>query len=345
MVDEILDSNMDIDSDMDVDVVTSNKKRGRDTEDEEENSKFTRFSGGTIEIKDVKINDSTIAYHPLLPVYMIACSYNCNVNSDLEGSIDYDEYVKYYNFLKKITDVLMSYYYLINLKKINIAKSYLVGLALRELLFTLNRDEDGIKVICDNVLVNVNIGEYQSFSLMNSMLSDYISGKIEETKEEKEFGIKLLQSSVFKKFINEDVKIKDILTNTTTNESIDSLKKKSLNLIIRIKDKIVADRKSTTSTNISTTISSSLTSTTSQNSIPSRISTGTSFGERENMSETNNSKKRQLDSIYGGVLKTKKRKYKRIQKTKQRNSKKNGKKGKKTIKKRKGRGNKKTRKT
>jgi hypothetical protein len=253
----------------------------------------------------------------------------------LEGSIDYDEYLKYYNFLEKMTDVLLSEY-LSNKDKI--AKSYLIGLALRELLFTFNRDEDGLKVICGNgILSNINIDQYQSFSLMNSMLSDYISGKIEETKEEKEFGEKLLQSSVFKKFINEDINIKEILTKPPTSKSINTLKNDSLKLIILIKNKIVADRKSTTN------VSSSLTSTISQNSVPTIISSGRSFGEGENLTQTN-SKKRSRDEITGGVLKTKKRKYKRILKTKQRNSKKNEKKGKNTKRKRKGKGNKKTRK-
>ena len=339
MVDEILDNEipnneipnneMDIETNTYYESSKGNNKRGRDTDDEEENSKFTRYGGG-IDLNSIKINDSTIAYHPLLPIYMIACSYNCNINSDLEGSIDYDEYLKYYNFLKKMTDVLFSKY-LRGIKSNNIAKSYFIGLALRELLFTLNRDDDGIKVICNNVLSNVNIGEYQSFSLMNSMLSDYISGKIEETKEEKEFGIKLLQSSVFKEFINNDVKIKEIITNPPTNESIDSLKKKSLDLIIRIKDKIITDR----SSNLNTSIASSLSS-----SIPSRISTGTSSEERENMSQIINPTA--SAAVIGGVLKTKKRKYKRILKTKKGNSKKNGKKSKKTIKKRKGKKNKRT---
>ena len=335
---EILDNEI-LDSDNEM-VVDANKKRSRDSNDEESISKFTKFSGGVggIDINSIKINDYTIAYHPLLPIYMITCSYNCNINSDLEGSMDYDDYLKYYNFLKKMTDVLLLSKYLGGGKNSkNVAKSYLIGLALREFLFTLNRHENGIKVICNNgensILSNININEYQSFSLMNSMLSDYISGKIEETKEENEFGIKLLQSFVFKEFINKDVKIKEIIINTPENESIDNLKKKSLDLIIKIKNKIITDRNS----DENTSISSSLTS------IPSRISTGTSSEEQENMSQTNNSKKRQFGSIYGGVLKTKKRKYKRILKTKQRNSK-NGKKGKNTKKKRKVKGNKRTKK-
>lgn len=331
MVDEILDNEipnneMDIETNTDYESSKGNKKRGRDTDDEEENSKFTRYGGG-IDLNSIKINDSTIAYHPLLPIYMIACSYNCNINSDLEGSIDYDEYLKYYNFLKKMTDILFLKY-LRGIKSNNIPKAYLIGLALRELLFTLNRDEDGIKVICNNVLSNVNIGEYQSFSLMNSMLSDYFSGKIEETKEEKEFGIKLLQSSVFKEFINNDVKIKEIITKPQTNESIDSLKKKSLDLIIRIKDKIITDRSSNLNTSITSSISSS---------VPSTISSGTLSEERENISQINNPFA-STAAVRGGVLKTKKRKYKRILKTKKGNRKK----GKKTIKKRKGKKNKRT---
>jgi hypothetical protein len=321
-----------------------------DSGNENYSNKLRRIGGGAaIDLNSIKINDSTIAYHPLLPIYMIACSYNCNINSDLEGSIDYDEYLKYYNFLEKMTHVLFSNY-LGN--KNNIAKAYLIGLALRELLFTLNRDEDGINAICNNgdksLLSNINIDEYQSFSLMNSMLSDYISGKIEETELEKGFGLKLLLSSVFKKFINEDINIKEILTKPPTSKSINTLKNDSLKLIILIKNKIIADRKSTTSISTSTNVSSSLTSTISQNSIPTptTFSSGRSTEERENLSQTNsNSRKRSRDEITtrGGV-KTKKRKYKRILKTKQRNSKKNGKKGKKTIKKRKGKGNKKTRK-
>ena len=296
--------------------------------------------GGGFDINDVKISDTSIAYHPLLPIYMIACGYNYNITPDLEGSLDYDVYIKYLGFLEKMTSVLTGYNYLSNVgqnKSKNIAKSYIIGLSLRELLFTLNRDEDGIQIICENganSALNATIDEYQSFSLMSSMLSDYISGKILEDATEKAFGIQLLQSDVFKNFINVEVDIKSLLNKTLTQQeesiSISALNQRSLDLIKKISDRIVKDR-SSGSGNASQGISSSQLSTISMN-------TG-----RTNTPDTLSSLSSSLTSALtspisvgkGGFLKTKKQKRKRTQKTKRRKNKRSNKKTKKKPRRRK----------
>jgi len=290
--------------------------------------------GGAFDINDVKISDTSIAYHPLLPIYMIACGYNYNVTPNLEGSLDYDVYIKYLGFLEKMTSVLTGYNYLSNAgqnKSKNIAKSYIVGLALRELLFTLNRDEDGIKIICENganSALNATRDEYQSFSLMSSMLSDYISGKILEDATEKAFGIQLLQSSVFKNFINVEVGIKSLLNKTLTQQeesiSISELNQRSLDLINKISERIVKDR-SLASGNASQGITSSQLSTI-------RMNTG-----RMSTPDTSISSPLTPPLSVGGLLKTKKRKRKnnRNLKTKRRKNKRSNKKSKKKHRRRK----------
>ena len=292
--------------------------------------------GGGFDINDVKISDTSIAYHPLLPIYMIACGYNYNVTPNLEGSLDYDVYIKYLGFLEKMTFVLTGYNYLSNVgqnKSKNIAKSYIIGLALRELLFTLNRDEDGIKILCENganSALNATRDEYQSFSLMSSMLSDYISGKILEDATEKAFGIQLLQSSVFKNFINVEVDIKSLLNKTLTQQeesiSISALNQRSLDLIKKISDRIAKDR-SPGSGNASQGISSSQLSTISMNT--GRTNTPDTL--------TSSSLTPPIAVGTGGFLKTKKqkRKSKRNLKTKRRKNKRSNKKSKKNHRRRK----------
>jgi hypothetical protein len=282
--------------------------------------------GGAFDINNVKISDTSIAYHPLLPIYMIACGYNYNVTSDLEGSLDYDVYIKYLGFLEKMTSVLTGYNYLSNVgqnKSKNIAKSYIIGLALRELLFTLNRDEDGIRILCENganSALNATRDEYQSFSLMSSMLSDYISGKILEDATEKAFGMQLLQSSVFKNFINVEVDIKSLLNKTLTQQeesiSISALNQRSLNLIKKLSDRIVKDR-SPGSGNASQGISSSQLSTISMNT--GRTSTP------DTLSSLTSSSLTPIAVGTGGFLKTKKQKRKRNTKTKRRKNKRSNK--------------------
>ena len=281
--------------------------------------------GGGFDINDVKISDTSIAYHPLLPIYMIACGYNYNVTPNLEGSLDYDVYIKYLGFLEKMTSVLTGYNYLSNVgqnKSKNIAKSYIIGLALRELLFTLNRDEDGIKILCENganSALNATRDEYQSFSLMSSMLSDYISGKILEDATEKAFGIQLLQSSVFKNFINVEVDIKSLLNKTLTQQeesiSISALNQRSLDLIKKLSDRIVKDR-SPGSGNASQGISSSQLSTISMNT--GRTSTPDTLSSLTPSSTP-------IAVGTGGFLKTKKQKRKRNLKTKRRKNKRSNK--------------------
>ena len=290
--------------------------------------------GGAFDINDVKISDKSIAYHPLLPIYMIACGYNYNVTSDLEGSLDYDVYIKYLGFLEKMTSVLTGYNYLSNVgqnKSNNIAKSYIIGLALRELLFTLNRDEDGIKILCENganSALNATRDEYQSFSLMSSMLSDYISGKILEDATEKAFGVQLLQSSVFKNFINVEVDIKSLLNKTLTQQeesiSISALNQRSLDLIKKISDRIAKDR-SPGSGNASQGISSSQLSTIS-------MKTGTTPDTLSSLTSSLTS-----PIGVGGFLKTKKQKRKnnRNMKTKRRKNKRSNKQTKKKHRRRK----------
>jgi hypothetical protein len=293
--------------------------------------------GGGFDINDVKISDTSIAYHPLLPIYMIACGYNYNITPDLEGSLDYDVYIKYLGFLEKMTSVLTGYNYLSNVgqnKSKNIAKSYIIGLALRELLFTLNRDEDGIQIICENganSALNATRDEYQSFSLMSSMLSDYISGKISEDATEKAFGIQLLQSDVFKNFINVEVDIKSLLNKTLTQQeesiSISALNQRSLDLIKKISDRIVRDRSSGPSS--SQGISSSQLSSVS-------MSTGTTPDTLSSLSSSLTSALTSPISVgTGGFLKTKKHKRKRTQKTKRRKNKRSNKKSKKNHRRRK----------
>jgi len=206
-------------------------------------------------------------------------------------------------------------------------------LALRELLFTLNRDEDGIKILCENganSALNASRDEYQSFSLMSSMLSDYISGKILEDATEKAFGIQLLQSSVFKNFINVEVDIKSLLNKTLTQQeesiSISALNQRSLNLIKKLSDRIVKDR-SPVSGNASQGITSSQLSTISMNT--GRTNTPDTL--------TSSSLTPSISVGTGGFLKTKKQKRKnnRNMKTKRRKNKHSNKKSKKNHRRRK----------
>jgi hypothetical protein len=83
--------------------------------------------------------DSTICFHPLLPIYMITQAFITTINNEnIYDSLDFELFVNYLNFLIQIKNSLINIYSGENNNKQNKLTAYMIGLGLKNLLFILN---------------------------------------------------------------------------------------------------------------------------------------------------------------------------------------------------------------
>ena len=139
-----------------------------------------------------------ICLHPLLPIYMILDSFIFLGGEDIENTMDYTLYINYLTFLKKITLELCKIYK--GYDKTNRNDALLIGLGLRALFFRSYSDNDKFD-ICDK-LFKMNKSAYMEFTLMNGILSNYISGMSVLDEKDDNIDKMLLQHQVFTEFIS-----------------------------------------------------------------------------------------------------------------------------------------------
>ena len=121
--------------------------------------------------------DNTICFHPLLPIYMITQTYMSAINNQhIEESLDFDLFVNYLNFLKKIKEKVVEIYSGENNTNINKLEAYAIGLGLKQLLFVSNNTNEGYRD-CVKVL-NADDNIYRSVSSLTDVLCTAICGKI-----------------------------------------------------------------------------------------------------------------------------------------------------------------------
>lgn len=85
------------------------------------------------------LKDINYMFHPLFPIYMIAESLNEIVGNDnVEDSLDYDLYLNYFNFLRKMREELVEVYS--SKTPMDVAMGFMIGAGLKEFLFTTNID-------------------------------------------------------------------------------------------------------------------------------------------------------------------------------------------------------------
>jgi len=201
----------------------------------------TETGGGKNEVDVLK--DYSLGFHPLLPIYMMMSSFYYTLGPKYEGNSFYYSYFTYFNVFETMTNVLIENY--LNEKSNLPSKlgSYIIGYALKALLFTSHTS----KAQNDNILeiLGLNQEEYFIFSLKNSSFASLMTGAIFMDPQEEAQGIDLLNSNIFKGFINNYVNIKQILKQGTSVEKLphyDVLKERVYKLLKRIVIKINNDR-------------------------------------------------------------------------------------------------------
>jgi hypothetical protein len=183
------------------------------------------------------ITDNSICFHPLLPLYMIFETYLTHItNDDITQSFDYDIFIKYLHFLMKCYDVYVMNYD----NKESRKDGYIIGMGLKELLFTSNMDKDNYKYCYESLDMNEN--EYYAMSSLSCTLSYMISGIIMQSNEEKQQATLFLTNRIFKNFTGlvnaREIFLKPITQEYTIAVLIDMVKQK----LLEIGEKIIQDR-------------------------------------------------------------------------------------------------------
>jgi len=221
---------------------SSSAKRSRDIDESEERNVQPSFGGDGNSVTQPLLQDFNFGYHPLLPIYMILSPYWYQLGPKFQSNSFYNTYFTYYNILEKMEDVITSTYLSDPSNIYNIISGYFIGFALKTFFFTSNTNEKQTQKLLE--VLEIDEDEYYMISSKNAMFSNLINGDIVLTDEETTFGITLIESDLFKNFINE-VDIKSILQQGTETENIPEynvLQDKVYNMLSKISIKMNIDR-------------------------------------------------------------------------------------------------------
>ena len=136
-------------------------------------------------------------YHPFLPIYIILSPFYLTFNEyKYESSPYLESYFVYLDILEKMLN---------KIKNMDHEEANIIGLALKYFLFSSNNNEKLQETIYKNILNGIGIDkkDYFYFSIKNEFFLDNIVGSSVITKTEEDFGISLLSSEIFIKFIND----------------------------------------------------------------------------------------------------------------------------------------------
>lgn len=231
--------------------IASRVKRGGGSINISENLKklyesLPKNNSQIISLKDIDesnvFKSNNICFHPLLPIYMITQSYYSAINNeDILSSMDFEIFVNYFDFLKKIKENLVASYSGDNNNNTNKLDSYAIGIALKQLLFLLNNTEEGYKQ-CLDVLGTTDDIYSNSSSLTENLVAD-ISGKIILSDIDKEEGSIYLESELFKIFAK-SLDVNTIFKNIPESDGFDlsDFKDKVFKFSVELGEQIIADR-------------------------------------------------------------------------------------------------------
>ena len=189
-----------------------------------------QFGGG-----DENYFKQHICFHPLLPIYMILDSFIFLGGEDIENTMDYILYINYLTFLKKITLKLCEIYK--GYDETKRKEALIIGVGLRALFFRSYSDNDKFD-ICDK-LFKMNKSAYMEFTLMNGILSNYISGMSVLDENDDNNDKRILQHPVFVRFIS-SIEAKKIF-NKNNNIPIERINEESYNLFKEISKLIIRE--------------------------------------------------------------------------------------------------------
>ena len=256
--------------------------------------------------------------------------YTTICNQDITESWDFDLFYNYFDFLKSLKEqVIQSYSTNTTLDKLT---AYVIGLGLKELLFTSNTDMQGGYQKCMEVL-NVTPDLYSQVSSFTEALVGRISGKINQSQVERDFGLKVLETNIVIDF-GRSISTVDLFTrvNDMNVFNMEPFKQEVFRFSQEVADKIITDRglksgpffsPNVSSTSMKTTSSSSNSDKKREYDQPEYIS-----NKRSNIFGMNNPFQQQV-SVFGGKGKKSTRKYKNKKRRYTRRIRKKGKKTKK----------------
>lgn len=189
------------------------------------------------------LKDFDLCYHPLMPIYMLLSPFYYTLGPKYEGNSFFYTYFTYVNVLEKMVDVLDEKYLNNPTNNVNVIAGYLIGLTLSGFLFSSGTNI----VLNDKILevVSMSQEDYGTFSLKNDSFASLITGSIHLSPEEEMLFFALLDSELFKNFINVEVNIKQILENGTSVDDLPSytdLQARITGLMNRIVNKVNVDR-------------------------------------------------------------------------------------------------------
>jgi len=192
---------------------------------------------------DTLLQNFNLGYHPLVPIYAILSPFYYSLSPKYDSHPFFYTYFTYFNVLEKMVDIIDRNYLNNASDKNKIIAAYLLGFSLKFFLFTSNTN-----IIQNNKILEV-IGisqkDYYTFSLKNDIFANLMVGTIYLNDDEQQKGIILLESELFKNFINNEVNIKEILKQGTHSDdslNYQLLQDRVLSLMTRIVTKVNIDR-------------------------------------------------------------------------------------------------------
>jgi hypothetical protein len=183
--------------------------------------------------------DNSIGFYPSLPIYMIAETFlNLITNDDINESLDYELWLKYFNFLNGLYDTLKTYLTPVLLENV---QAYFIGYGLKEIFFTANNYTDGNDACITALQLTGN--DATILSSMSCTLSNMISGYVVQSEKEVQMGIALLQSDIFTNYITKMYET-PAKTFQATPEilSISDLRKNAKEFLLKVGEEIILGR-------------------------------------------------------------------------------------------------------
>jgi hypothetical protein len=175
------------------------------------------------------LQDFSMGYHPLMPIYMLLSPFYYTLGPKAQGNPFFYTYFTYFNILEKMVDVLENKYLNETSNKAKILAAYVIGFALRSFLFTSNTSTlQGNKIL---EVVGMPQEEFFTFSLKNDSFSNLIMGTFHSTPDEDIAAFILLDSELFNNFINNEVNIKSFIVPTETSSVVNVVDNSMENVI------------------------------------------------------------------------------------------------------------------
>jgi hypothetical protein len=194
--------------------------------------------------------DTSICFHPLLPLYMISRAYYITItNEDISVSWDWELFLTTFTFLKKLKEEVIKTYSGENNTNLDKVNAYIIGLGLREIFFYPQK--------MNFIFSNIDSSIYSSIDSLLESLSYRISGKVSPTG----ISAEVLGSEIVKKFGQSIILDETMNSDSITNEE---LKEQVFQFCDEIASKIIEDRQQPMEAmNLSPVITETITTTTS----------------------------------------------------------------------------------